>query len=221
MNLVQYQKIHAFFSKLYLAYLGLLPALATFAVLWAYGYPWVFGLFLGGVAAVGVYLATVMSYTPIPQSLPWLLLALLDGPLFVLISLRNHLHPLAFAIEGFLIDGSAIWLSILYLAFVSGLPTREQRLASIAIMLAILGLIGSLFWPYWQEFLWGNWYRVFWLAAGIFQATWLNFNRFQRAEVLRSEGDNGILFIVGLLAIWLIAMIAGASLHDAGVPIPS
>lgn len=220
-NPAQHLKFHAFFSKLYLIYLGLLPALATFAVLWAYGYPLVFCLFLVGVAAVGVYLAAVMSYTHIPPSLPWLLLALLDGPLFVLISLRNHFHPLAFAIEGFLIDGSAIWLSILFLAFVSGLPTREQRLASIAIMLVILGLLGSFFWPYWQEFLWGNWYRVFWLAVGILQAIWLNFNRFLRAEVQRSESDGGILFIVGLLLIWLIALIAGASLHNAGIPIPT
>ena len=40
--------------------------------------------------------------------LPWLLLALLDGPLFALISLRNNFHPLAFAIEGFIIDGQRL-----------------------------------------------------------------------------------------------------------------
>lgn len=210
-------KIHAFFARFYLIYLGLLPALATFALLWAYGYPWIFCLFLGGVAGVGIYLATVMSYTPIPQSLPWLLLALLDGPIFVLISLRENFHPLAFAVEGFIIDGGAIWASILFLAFVSPLPTRGQRLASIAIMLVILGLMGSLFWPYWQEFLWGNWERIFWLTAGIIQATWLNYRRFQRAAVLRQESDGGILFIVGLLMIWLIAMFAGGSLHEMGL----
>jgi hypothetical protein len=138
----------------------------------------------------------------------------------VLLSLRNNFHPLAFAIEGFLIDGSAIWLSILFLAFVSPLPTREQRIASIMIMLVILGLMGSLFWPYWQDFLWGNWERIFWLIVGIVQATWLNYGRFQRTEVLRQESDWSILFIVGLLMIWLIAMIAGANMYEAGVALP-
>jgi hypothetical protein len=161
-----------------------------------------------------------MSYAPIPKSLPWLLLALLDGPLFVLISLRNNFHPLAFAIEGYLIDGTAIWLAILFLASVSDLPSREQRVASIAIMLVILGITGSQFWPYWQEYLWGNWYRIFWLAAGVVQATWLNFGRFQRAEVLRQESDGGILFIVGSLMVWLLALIVGANLNEAGIPIP-
>jgi hypothetical protein len=220
MNSDQSRKVHAFFARFYLVYLGLLPALATLAVLWAYGYPWFFCLFLGGVAGVGVYLATVMSYTPIPQSLPWLLLALLDGPLFVLISLRNNFHPLAFAVEGFIIEGAAIWISILVLAFVSPLPTRGQRAASIAIMAAILGLMGSLFGPYWQEYLWGQWQRIFWLLAGVVQATWLNYGRFQRAEVLREESDGGILFIVGLLFLWLAAMIVGGNLHAAGIPIP-
>jgi hypothetical protein len=219
-SLTQKEKLVRIIGKIYLFYLGVLPALATFAILWAYSYPWFFCLFLGGVAGVGVYLATVMSYTPIPKSLPWLLLALLDGPLFVLISLRNNFHPLAFAIEGYLIDGTAIWLSILFLAFVSDLPTREQRIASIAIMFVILGLMGSIFWPYWQEYLWGNWTRIFWLATGVGQATWLNFGRFQRAEVLRQESDGGILFIVGSLMVWLLALIVGGNLHEAGIPIP-
>ena len=210
-------KVHAFFARFYLIYLGLLPTLATFAALWAYGYPWFFCLFLGGIAGVGVYLATVMSYTPIPQSLPWLLLALFDGPFFALISLRSNFHPLLFAIEGFIIDGTAIWISILVLAFISPLPTPIQRVASIAIMAVILGLMGSLFWPYWQEYLWGQWQRIFWLLAGIVQATWLHYGRFQRAEVLREESDGGICFIVGLLMTWLLALIVGGSLHEAGV----
>jgi hypothetical protein len=210
------EKLTRTIGKIYLLYLGTLPVLATFAVLWAYGYHCFFCLFLGGVAGVGVYLATVMSYTPIPKSLPWLLLALLDGPLFVLISLRNDFHPLAFAIEGYLIDGTAIWLSILSLASVSPLPTRGQRIASIAIMMVVLGLMASLFWPYGQEYLWGNWYRIFWLAAGIIQATWLNFGRFQRAEVLRQETDGGILFIAGLMMLWVLALFAGIGLHEAG-----
>lgn len=219
MNLDQPCRVHLFFSKLYLFYLGSLPALATFAIMWAYGYPWLFIIFLVGVAGVGVYLAAVMSYTPIPSSLPWLLFALLDGPIYVLISLQSDFHPLAFAVEGFIIEGGAIWLSILFLSFISPIPTRGQRIASITIMLIILGLIGSLFWPYGQEYLWGNWERIFWMVLGIVEATWLNFSRFQRGEVLRQESDGGIIYIVGLLLLWLIALIAGANLHAAKIPI--
>ena len=217
MQLTQPNKVHAFFARFYLIYLGALPALATFAILWAYGYRWPFVLFLVGVAAVGVYLATVMSYTPIPRSLPWLLLALLDGPIFVLISLRNNFHPLAFAIEGYLIDGTAIWFSILVLAFFSDLPTRGQRMASITIMLMILAMISSLFWPYWRDYLWGEWYRMFWLIIGIIQATWINFGRFSNVKIQRQESDGGILFIIGLLTLWLLAMFAGIGLHEGGV----
>lgn len=217
MNLVRQNSTHTFFARLYLFYLGILPALATFAILRSYGYPWLFFLFVGGVAGVGVYLATVNSYTPIPQSLPWLLLALLDGPFFVLLSMRNNFHPMAFAINGYLIDGTAIWFSILLLAFVSDLPTKGQRVASIVIMLGILGLTTSFFWPYIHEYIWGNWIHVFWLVTGIIQASWLNFGRFQREQVLQPEGDGGILFIVGLLFIWLIAMIAGTFLYEAGI----
>jgi len=161
----------------------------------------------------------VKSYTPIPSSLPWLLLALLDGPFFVLISLQSDFHPLAFAIEGFIIEGGAIWLSILFLSFLSPIPTQGQRMASITIMVAILGLLGFLFWPYGQEYLWGNWERIFWLVLGVVQATWLNFGRFQRAEVIRQESDGGIIFIVGLLMFWLIALIAGVNLHAANFPL--
>jgi hypothetical protein len=210
-------KIHRFFARIYLIYLGALPAFATFGILKAYGYPWPFILFLVGVAAVGVYLATVMSYTPVPRSLPWLLVALLDGPLFVLISLRHNFHPFAFAIEGYLIDGTAIWLSILFLASISDLPARGQRIATITIMVLVLGMITSLFWPYFQDFLWGNWMRIFWLLCGICQATWLNFGRFKREEALRQESDGGILFIVGLLFLWLIGMFAGIGLHESGI----
>jgi len=217
MQLTQLNKVHAFFARFYLIYLGALPALATFAVLWVYGYRWPFVLFLVGVAAEGVYLATVMSFTPIPKSLPWLLLALLDGPIFVLISLRNNFHPLAFAIEGYLIDGTAVWLSILFLAVISDLPVRGQRIASITIMLVILGMISSLFWPYWRDYLWGEWYRIFWLVAGIVQATWINFRQFLNTEIQRQESDGGILFIVGLLFLWLLTMFAGIGLHEAGI----
>jgi hypothetical protein len=210
-------RVYTFVSRLYLVYRGLLPALATFAILWAYGYPWMFFFFLIGTAGVGVYLAAVMSYTHIPESLPWLLLALLDGPIFVLISLRNDFHPLVFAIEGFVIEGGAIWMSILILAFISPLPTRGQRIASILFMAAILGMVSSFIWPYFQASLLKDWMKMTWLIAGITQATILNFREFKNGAVVRQESDGEILYIVGLLMVWLVAMIAGAALHEANL----
>ena len=51
----------------HLVYLGVLPSLATFSLLYAYGHPAPLLLFLAGTAAVGVYLAAVYSYTPRPR----------------------------------------------------------------------------------------------------------------------------------------------------------
>jgi hypothetical protein len=53
----------------HLVYLGVLPALATFSLLYAYGHAAPLLLFLGGTVAVGVYLAATYSYTPRPRTL--------------------------------------------------------------------------------------------------------------------------------------------------------
>ncbi len=63
-------KIRAASSLWYahLIYLGLLPAAATFGLLYKYGHPVPLLLFIGGTAAVGVYLAVVFYFTPMPRS---------------------------------------------------------------------------------------------------------------------------------------------------------
>jgi hypothetical protein len=204
-------------NKIYLLYLGLLPSLGTFAVLLSYGTRVPFLVFLGGVAAVGVYLAATYSYTPIPNHLWVLLLMFIDGPIFVLISLREGLNPLAFAIEGYLLDGTAIWLSILFLALISPLPTPNQRIGSVFFMLVAFGITTSLFWPYFQEFIWGKWPKMIWLLIGVLEATWLHFRRFSREAIARGSSDFSILFIAGLVMLWVFSMIAGNVLHEVGV----
>ena len=77
-------------DKTHLIYLGLLPCLATVAVLRIYSFPLPFLLFLFGVAGVGIYLAVTWSYTPAPRSLFGGLWMLLDGPLFVLLGGRGE-----------------------------------------------------------------------------------------------------------------------------------
>ena len=67
-------------GRVYLSYLGILPALATFAILWRFGHPHPFLVFLGGVVAVSVYLAAIYSYTQLPKQLLPALMMLLDGP---------------------------------------------------------------------------------------------------------------------------------------------
>src|SRR3982750_3227651 len=76
-------------GHIHLVYLGLLPALATFSLLFSYGHPAPLALFLGGTAAVSVYLAVTFYYAPRPASPALGLLILLDGPLWVLLSLLS------------------------------------------------------------------------------------------------------------------------------------
>ena len=158
-------------NRIHLIYLGLLPSLATWALLWRYGYPWPFLLFIGGVAMTGVYLVSVYHYTPLPSSLPGSLWVLCDGPLFALAAqgatLSGRNITLSSAIEGFLIDGLALWLTILLLTLLSSRPSPGQRVASLGLGGVVLGVILSLFWPYVSETLWGSWMRVGWLLGGM------------------------------------------------------
>lgn len=202
-------------GRLHLIYLGLLPSLATYAIVRTYGYPMPFLLFMVGVAAVGVYLATVYSYTGLPQSKIGNLMALLDGPLFILVARRlSFAMPLGFAVEGYLVDGLSVWLSILWLALTSPLPTREQRVASIAIMLAILGITLSLVWPYVRDILWGTWVSLGWLGVGLVEATIVHIRLFGSEATQRSVDDRGILYVALLTLAWVGAMFAGVVLHD-------
>lgn len=202
-------------GHLHLIYLGLLPSLATFAVVRTYGYPMPFLLFVVGVAAVGVYLAAVYNYTRLPQSKIGNLTALLDGPLFILVARRlSFAMPLGFAIEGYLVDGLAVWLGILWLALTSSLPTRNQRAASIAIMSAILAITVSLVWPYVRDVLWGTWESLGWLSLGLVEATAVRTRLLRSGPTQRSVDDKGILYIALLTLAWVGAMFTGVVLHD-------
>jgi hypothetical protein len=202
----------------YLLYLGLLPILATFALAAAYGTRFPMLVFLGGVGAVGVYLAATYSYTRLPERLLPLFLLLIDGPLFVFLALRDGFHPLAFAIEGYLVDGTAIWLSILILASLSPLPTPGQRVASIFFMLVALAVTTSMFWSYLQEHVWGDGLHLAWLLGGIAEASLASFFIVRKDNVLRQD-DGSILYIAGLVLLWVLALFAGLAVNDSGVDI--
>lgn len=191
----------------HLGYLGLLPALATFAVLVRFGHRWPFVIFIGGTVAVSVYLAATISYTRMPAQLPVALFMLIDGPLVVWLAQRGEIDPLGFLIEGYLVDGTAVWLGILFLALRSPLPTTEQRWASVGFMLAAILTTSSLFWPYIEGELWGNWARLGPLLLGLVEGTVLQFGLAREDEVQRSAAAP--VYIGVLLILWVGLMFAG------------
>lgn len=200
----------------HLVYLGLLPSLATFSLLYAYGHPAPLLLFLAGTAAVGVYLAAGYSYTPPPRTLAAGLLQLLDGPAWALLSLAiKDARPLAFAVNGFLVDGTATWLSLLVLAARSPLPTRKERLTSIGFMLAALVASLSLAWPYLRDSARGEWggAGLFLLGLGAAQGLFTRYKLFGRDEVLR-PADASIAYIIPLILLWLASLVIGNILHE-------
>jgi hypothetical protein len=202
----------------HLAYLGLLPALATFSLLYAYGHPAPLLLFVAGTAAVGVYLAVTYSYTPRPRTLGAGLLQLLDGPAWALLSLAlKDARPLAFAVEGFLVDGTATWVPVLVLAARSPLPTRQERLASIAFMLAALGASLWLAWPYCRDAARGPWggASLFLLGLGAAQGAFARYKVLSRDEVLR-PGEGSTAYLVPLIIAWVASLILGNVLHELG-----
>ncbi len=197
-------------GKAHLIYLGLLPSFATFARLYTYGHPVPFLLFLGGTVAVSVYLAVIISYTKIPRSPLLSLFIMLDGPAWVMLSLLSKRVALpVFAIEGFLVDGTAIWLSTLVLALHSYKPTRGQRIASVALMFVALATTLSLVWPYLREVLWGEWLSVLWLCLGITEAAIVNYRLLERDVVVR-DSDSSSIYIAVLVMVWVFSLVGYA-----------
>ncbi len=65
-------------NRTHLIYLGLLPSLATYALVRMCGHGAPALLFLGGIVVTAVYLAACYSYTTLSGSIPASLWALLD-----------------------------------------------------------------------------------------------------------------------------------------------
>ena len=200
-------------GQAHLVYLGLLPSFATFALLYTYGHPAPPLLFLGGTVAVSVYLAVIISYTPTPPSPLLSLVMMLDGPVWVTLSLLSKELALpVFAVEGFLVGGTAIWLSTLVLALHSYKPTRGQRVASVALMLVALAATLSLVWPYMRDVLWGEWLSLLWLSLGVAEALFVNYKLLERDAVVR-DGDSASIYIAVLVMVW-VGSLLGNVFHE-------
>ena len=214
-NLEAKSRFVSIIGYIHLVYLGLLPALATFALLFRYGHPAPLLLFLGGTVAVSVYLAVTFSYTPLPTSLLWGLLILLDGPLWVLLSLLSKgVNPLGFAVEGFLVDGTGVWFSILVLSIQSYIPMRKDRIAAVGFMLAALAATVSLVWPYLRDVLWGHWPSIALLIAGIIESTIVRFSTLNKQKVARQDENKGAGYIIIMLLVWFASLVLGNVLHE-------
>jgi hypothetical protein len=203
-------------DRAHMVYLGLLPVVANFSLLYAYGHPAPLLLFLAGTAAVSVYLAATYAYTPRPRNVGLALFVLLDGPAWAALSLfLKDARPLAFAVSGFLVDGTAVWISILVLALRSDLPTRGQRWASVGIMLVALAATYSLAWPYCRDLWHGRWGGVslLLLALGAAQGALTRYRLYERERVVRDENASAAYIVVFILA-WVASLIAGNVLHE-------
>ncbi|HSH03258.1 MAG TPA: hypothetical protein VLL52_12120 [Anaerolineae bacterium] len=210
-------KLNEYLGWLYLGYLSLLPAMGTAGVLYLYGVGvgqlgmWL--IFLGGVAAVGVYLATVGSYTVIPKQ--WWATAFLiaDGPLIVLFFDGGGKGIWEHMVDAYLIDGTAVWLAILVLATQSPLPTADQRTGSIFFMFAALATTYLLFFPYINDKVLTNPWRLFGLIFGIAEASATRFYIFEKDRVLRDTDKTAVLIVV-FIFVWLFALFGGFGYHQ-------
>src|SRR5205085_2042686 len=117
-----------------------------------------------------------------PTSLGRGILVLLDGPAWVLLSLyTKRVFPLGFAVEAFIVDGTAICLSILILAY----RTAGARAAAGWMLLALAAIV-SLVWHYFHEHLWGEWGSVALLAVGMIEAMLVRSKQLRRDETARN-----------------------------------
>ena len=202
-------------SVVYLIYLGALPAIATFAALRRWGSTIGDGemllYFVVGVAAVGVYTAFVMSYQLAPTSIWRTLVLLLDGPILIFLSTSGDLATWDFAIEGYVVDGTVVWLSILLLALVSPDPTPGQRKASVLIMLGAILMTGLFFWPYISAELLGDKVRMGWLLFAIVEGLVMSplLVSMSPETVDSPVAGDFPWFILAMLGLWVLALFVG------------
>jgi hypothetical protein len=209
----QHSRLLRILDGIHLVYLGLLPALATLSALLAHGHPAPTLLFFGGIVLVSVYLAVVFSYTSPSRSIGIALLTLLDGPIFVALSQLSGGAWVSFAINGFLVDGVAIWLAILWLALTTSLPTQGQRWATVAFGLIAMATMLSTFWPHIRDNVLQAWDVLLWLGVGLIEAVVAR-HFLLRAGTVARDTDRTTLYIVAMLFAWVAAMIAGNVLYQ-------
>lgn len=202
-------------GDIYLGYLVLLPAIGTFVLLAVLKVPVVpLIFFLAGTAAVGLYLAVTVSYTPVSKSAWKNLLRLIDTPSIIVVSALLGGLPVAQSIvEIVLIEVMAVVAGIFALSGVSDKPTKEQRRLSLIVVGLPLAALIALFWSYLSRFVAGDAIHTVVLFGAIIQASAIQFGRADEDHVRRPAE----WFIVAGILIWLAAFIAGNVLQELQV----
>lgn len=209
------RRLLAFLDKVHLIYLALLPAWATGVTLATYGHQSPFLILIGGIVAVGVYLAVIVNYTRPATSFGVALLTLIDGPLWAASAQLTGRFAASFAVDAFLVDGVAIWIAIVWLAVTTSRPTREQRVATLVFAIIAVGTVCSLFWPYLRENLWGQWLGVGVLLLGIGEAVVAHHYLLDKDEIVRGERFTmPYLIIIIFLFVWIAAMMVGMVIYE-------
>jgi len=198
-----------FIGYTYLFYLALLPAVGTIALaLFEITFQPFF--FIIGTAAVGIYLAVIVSYTKLSKSVWKNLFILLDGPIWIGIASFFGGSVAGFLLEDVLMELISILLGIFLLSIFSSRPSKDQRTASILVTgIPLLGVI-ILAWMYISGNLLDNPMKLFVLTLATVQGTIFQYRMMSEDKVMRES--MGII-IFGII-IWLAAFFASIILQS-------
>jgi hypothetical protein len=205
-----------------LLYLGLLPAAATFWVVFQYGSP---GLSLlgefaravvgvTGVVAVAVELAALVTYTRFSNSVWAALLVLLDGPLLALLSASSTQGMAQVAVQAFLIDGTAVWVAIGLLSLTTDQLEGGARLIPFGLSVVVLASLAALFGPYLAHELPHTFQGMASLVGGLIWATAVNLHMLSTDKVARNGNDGSVTaYLVAFSVGWLVVYGVAVALH--------
>jgi hypothetical protein len=189
-------------GNVYLYYLALMPALGTFTlffVLKTHVNPMLF--FLLGTAAIGVFLAFTGSYTVITQNPVKNLLMIIDGPIWMALSLFFGGSWAVVIVNEVLTEIAGVLLSVLFVIFTSTVPTsKERRAAFIAVGLPFAGLL-LLFFTYAQEQQLA-WQQGVAIAAAALQGALVQYKLGITMNVQRPSEN---IILIGILS-WMFAL---------------
>lgn len=208
------KKVHKFdaFEIIYLIYLALLPAAGTVFLFERIILPeWSrFFVFIGGVAAVGLYLAAIVSFTVIPKSWWKQLIFLLDGPLIAL-GLAYYLNGniIDILMNMFFIDVGGTVLGI-FITVIRKAPTKEDRIKGmIAAGIPFLIMLSALL-LYSLKSTELSMLQLSILLVGLIHTGFLQSRIFQEQNVVRECMQ---IIILGI-TLWVAAYIFGCVFWD-------
>ncbi len=203
-------------------YLGVLPSVATFALV-VRGGPTdgVLGmlLFVAGGVFVACYL-WALTFQGEPKS--WLVAAvqLFAGPCFALASRPAGEDLPALAIRAFLIDGVAMVVALVWLGWTTRpMAGTAPRLVLTFGAAGLLAAVTPLFWPLWHEGDLAHWREWLPLALGVGQSAVFDMRGLKKEQSGETDAFDAGASLGPLLLLWIVSLMAGygySSLHGHG-----